>query len=195
MFHILTSYFKFNTFRPGDAHQWNGSSLVQVMTCHLFSTKPLPEPMLTTCQLDRQWHFNQNMKFLLNENAFEIIICKMVAILFWSQCFTGNSLPPSVAIWRHRSGSILAQCGMLLRLISQEKLINLIGNICSEITQSKRTSHRARNSQSPGSQMLWEMQKGYNMSSIYVARLAIKNLGWNNRISFKWCQLVKCKYR
>ena len=33
-------------------HQWNGSALVQVMACCLFGTKPLPEPMLTYCQLD-----------------------------------------------------------------------------------------------------------------------------------------------
>ena len=33
-------------------HQWTGSALVQVMSCHLFGAKPLPEPMLTYCQLD-----------------------------------------------------------------------------------------------------------------------------------------------
>ena len=32
--------------------QWTGPSWVQVMTCHLFGTKPLPEPMLAYCQLD-----------------------------------------------------------------------------------------------------------------------------------------------
>ena len=33
-------------------HQWTGSALVQKMACRLFSAKPLPEPMLTYCQLD-----------------------------------------------------------------------------------------------------------------------------------------------
>ena len=33
-------------------HHSTGSALVQVMACHLFGTKPLPEQMLTNCQLD-----------------------------------------------------------------------------------------------------------------------------------------------
>ena len=33
-------------------HQGTGPALAQVMACHLFSTKPLPELMLTYCQLD-----------------------------------------------------------------------------------------------------------------------------------------------
>ena len=32
--------------------QWTGPSLVQRVACHLLTTKPLPEPMLTYCQLD-----------------------------------------------------------------------------------------------------------------------------------------------
>ena len=41
------------TQRPGDAcmQQWTRISLVQVMACHLFVTKPWLEPMLTYCQL------------------------------------------------------------------------------------------------------------------------------------------------
>ena len=35
-----------------DICQWTGLALVQVMACHLFGTKPLPEPMLAYCQLD-----------------------------------------------------------------------------------------------------------------------------------------------
>ena len=31
--------------------QWTGSALVQVMACRLFGAKPLPEPMLSYCQL------------------------------------------------------------------------------------------------------------------------------------------------
>ena len=34
--------------------QWTGSALFQVMACHLFGIKPLPEPMLTYCQLNLQ---------------------------------------------------------------------------------------------------------------------------------------------
>ena len=36
--------------------QWSGSSLVQVMACHLFSAKPLLEPILAFCQLD-SWEY------------------------------------------------------------------------------------------------------------------------------------------
>ena len=32
-------------------HWWTGSALVEVMACRLFGAKPLPEPMLTYCQL------------------------------------------------------------------------------------------------------------------------------------------------
>ena len=32
--------------------QWTGPALAQVMACHLFGAKPLPEPTLTYCQLD-----------------------------------------------------------------------------------------------------------------------------------------------
>ena len=32
--------------------QWIVSALVQIMACRLFEAKPLPEPMLTYCQLD-----------------------------------------------------------------------------------------------------------------------------------------------
>ena len=40
--------FSFNSSRPSDAYmcRWTGSSLVQIMACHLFGAKPLSEPML-----------------------------------------------------------------------------------------------------------------------------------------------------
>ena len=38
--------------------QWTRSSLVQVMACCLFGTKPLPETMLTYCQLDSWEHIS-----------------------------------------------------------------------------------------------------------------------------------------
>ena len=31
--------------------QWTAKTLLQVMACHLFGAKPLPEPMMTCCQL------------------------------------------------------------------------------------------------------------------------------------------------
>ena len=43
-----------NSSSPSAAYirWWTVSSLVQIMACRLFGTKPLPEPMLTYCQLD-----------------------------------------------------------------------------------------------------------------------------------------------
>ena len=72
-----------------------------------------------------QWNFNQNTKLFIDENASENIVCKMAAILSrerWVnnschqiRCYIMwiimdfNSLRPGDAIWRHRSGSTLAQ--------------------------------------------------------------------------------------
>ena len=92
-------------------------------------TKPLPEPMFINYSPKNTflWNLNQNLKRLnpwkciwkcflflikINKNltrgnAFENVICKTVANMMRPQCF--NSLRPSDAIWRHRSGSTLAQ--------------------------------------------------------------------------------------
>ena len=45
-----------NSLRPGDVHihQWGGSSLVEVMNCHLVTFKPLSESILTYCPLSSQ---------------------------------------------------------------------------------------------------------------------------------------------
>ena len=42
----------FNSTSPSAAymHLWTGLALVQVMACHLFGTKPSPEPVLTSNQ-------------------------------------------------------------------------------------------------------------------------------------------------
>ena len=66
-------------------HWWTGSSLDQLMACHLFGSKPLSELMLPYCQLGPKEHisirFIWNSEVFTQENAFENIICKMVAIL------------------------------------------------------------------------------------------------------------------
>ena len=50
----LTQCDIFNSSTPGAAHmrRWTGSALAQVVACHLFGAKPLPEPILTNGQLD-----------------------------------------------------------------------------------------------------------------------------------------------
>ena len=59
-----------NTYPPGALYvrQWTGAALLQVMAFRLFSTKPLPEPMLTYCQLD-PWT-KTSLKFELKYEAF-----------------------------------------------------------------------------------------------------------------------------
>ena len=64
--------------------RWTGSGLVQIMACRLDGTKPLPEPMLTYCQLEPKEHlsvkFYLKFKYLYSRNAFEHV-CKMATIL------------------------------------------------------------------------------------------------------------------
>ena len=50
--------------------------------CHLFGTKPLPQPMLKDYQLAI---LNQNANSSYQANAFENAVCKMLAILFRPQ--------------------------------------------------------------------------------------------------------------
>ena len=70
---------------PAYMHQWTRSSLVQIMACHLFGAKPLPQTTLTYCQL-APWEQSEILiniqKPLIHENAFENVICEMTAILF-----------------------------------------------------------------------------------------------------------------
>ena len=51
---VLIQLISLNSSLPGAAYMrwWTGSALVQVMVCYLFTAKPLPERMLTYCQLD-----------------------------------------------------------------------------------------------------------------------------------------------
>ena len=63
LFHVPVSSHPLNSSPPSGAYmcQWTGSSLVQVMACHLIGAKPLPEPMLVYCQPD-SWE-QISMKF------------------------------------------------------------------------------------------------------------------------------------
>ena len=55
------------------------------MACRLFGAKPLPEPMLTYCQLDPREQFSvkfgTNYKNWINKKAFENVVCESVDIL------------------------------------------------------------------------------------------------------------------
>ena len=59
-----------NSLRWGDAYMCyrTGSALVQVFAYHLVSTKPLPEPELTHCELNPEEH--TSMKFYSKFKSF-----------------------------------------------------------------------------------------------------------------------------
>ena len=83
---ILSRPLGVNSSPPSAAYMrpWAGSTLVQVMACRLFGAKPLPEPMLTFCQLDPQEQTSvkfESTKFPTGEIAFEKVVYEMVAIL------------------------------------------------------------------------------------------------------------------
>ena len=72
--HICVIYTSVNRVSIGSG---NGLSPVRQQ-----ASKPLPEPMLAYCQLNKlQWNLNQNKKNFIHENAFESVVCEMTAIL------------------------------------------------------------------------------------------------------------------
>ena len=74
---------------------WSPTTSVEVMVCCLFGNKPLPQPMLTYCQLDPgnqcQWNLSQKMIWKLSV----IWKCLQQKVSRFVQCFT----------WRHRQTS------------------------------------------------------------------------------------------
>ena len=62
--HGVNQHLGMDTLVSTDAYicQGNGSTLIHVMTFHMFGTKPSPKTMLIICQLDaeneHQWNFN-----------------------------------------------------------------------------------------------------------------------------------------
>ena len=81
----------FNSSPPSAAYMrpWTGSALIQV-ACHLSRTKPLPEPMLTYCQLDP---YEQTAgKFELKQNTFLKIHLKMSSAKWWPFCPGGDEI-------------------------------------------------------------------------------------------------------
>ena len=58
------------------------------MACRLVGARPLSEPMLEYCWLD----FNQNFNIFIEENAFESVVCEMVATLSRPKCVKGQEM-------------------------------------------------------------------------------------------------------
>ena len=76
-----------------------GWALVHGMACRLSGAKPLPESLLTYCQLE-PWEqisvkFELKCKIFVHENAFENVVCEMVATLSrgkWDNWHCRNSV-------------------------------------------------------------------------------------------------------
>ena len=82
------------------------------MARRLVGAKPLSEPLLGYSQLDPkdkiQWNISRNLKIFIQENAFENVIWKMAAILFWphvlnqlSLNFFPGTLLAAMMTWHH----------------------------------------------------------------------------------------------
>ena len=89
---VSTSNMVVNSLRLCNAflHRSPMSSLVQIITCCLFDTKPLSEPMLDyliglVIKNILQWNLNQKAIIFIQGNAFENV-CKMAAILCLPPC-------------------------------------------------------------------------------------------------------------
>ena len=65
-------------------------SLVQIMACRLFGTKPLSEPVLEFVNWNLRKQLQRNLKrnfyIFIHEYAFENVVCKMAGILSRPQC-------------------------------------------------------------------------------------------------------------
>ena len=75
-----------NSSPPSAAYirQENRPALVQLMACRPLGAKPLPEPVLTCCQLDH-WEitslkFQSTYKTFIHENTFQNVVSEMAAI-------------------------------------------------------------------------------------------------------------------
>ena len=97
-----------NSLRPAVWYHGSWSTLVQIRACCLMAQSH----HLNQCWLSVNWIPWNTFKWKTDaisskQNTFVNTVCKMSAILFRPQCI--NSLWPSDAISRHRSGSTLAQ--------------------------------------------------------------------------------------
>ena len=130
MFFRITSsiLWLLNSLRPRDAYMLRLANIIGEATSHYLNQCC----SIVNWTLNNKLHFNRNSNIFLQENVFENVVCEMSAILSRPQCVNVlvlcisshphlwyctslsrpqcvNSLRPSDAIWRHRSGSTLAQ--------------------------------------------------------------------------------------
>ena len=77
------------------------------MACRMFRAKPLPEPMLSYCQMVTvtrntfQQSSNRNSNIFIDENAFENVACKM-AIVWLLPWYANSERIPFIKVSRFR---------------------------------------------------------------------------------------------
>ena len=78
--------------------QCNMPTLLQIMVCRLFGTKPLSEPILPFCQLGPKEH--ASVKFRLKFNSFHSRKCTWKIVVCWS---VNRSIcsPLRAEFWKH----------------------------------------------------------------------------------------------
>ena len=62
-----------------DTRQWTRSASIHAMACRLFGAKPLPEPfwlIVNWTHGNNSVKFEYNLIILIQENAFENVICQ-----------------------------------------------------------------------------------------------------------------------
>ena len=110
---------------------WTKSALVRVWS--------LSEPMLTLCQLDPLeqtsiWILGRNTKFFIHENAFENVVCEMVAILSrWEELFNTTQIARFMGPTWGPAGSCRPQMGPTLApwiLLSGNKSLAIYEESC-----------------------------------------------------------------
>ena len=79
----------------GLLHKWTGLSLVQVMTYWLFDWKPLPEPMVISCQLHSSasnFEISIKMQFFPTKMELQMLFAKCQTRYFELNLVTPNQL-------------------------------------------------------------------------------------------------------
>ena len=127
----LSSHESIGSLRPSDAYMrlWTRPSVIQIMTCCLTGAKPLSDQCCDivnwTPRNKLQWNLNQNLYTFIQENAFENVVWKIVAILSGPQC-----VKLTTTSWNSNFGAWFVSCvcsfywkGLgIKRLIAQSKV-------------------------------------------------------------------------
>ena len=73
--------------------RWNGTALLQVLACHQFGAKPLPEPMLTNCQFHPYLGTNfSEIQIEIQNLSFMKMHLKMLSVKWQPFCPEGYEL-------------------------------------------------------------------------------------------------------